>query len=271
MEPFPRVERIARSVETGPEYNCVGRRRSEINRSVFVHALHGEGRFSDASGEHRVGPGEGFLCNVADPEIRYFYPPSGREPWDFLWISVSGCQVIEQTRELVSRHGGVYALGREHAFERRLAEYERYSGSIRELTPCTGARIAAELFEALESAAAPRPGSDTRNVLTRWAMEIMRRNLRGTLAVSDVARNLNVSREHLSRVFCETTGMRVGDYLRRERVREACRMLRESTLSVKEISRELGFSAQTNFSRAFREVIGSTPVEYRRGAGLPLV
>jgi AraC family transcriptional regulator len=55
-----------------------------------------------------------------------------------------------------------------------------------------------------------------------------------------------------------------GDYLRRVRVQAACRLLRESRLSLAEIALRCGFSSQSHLCTAFRNATGQTPGGYRR-------
>ena len=44
-------------------------------------------------------------------------------------------------------------------------------------------------------------------------------------------------------------------------------LLRETDRSVTEICLDVGFSSLGTFSRTFREIVGETPSEYRRGNG----
>ena len=46
---------------------------------------------------------------------------------------------------------------------------------------------------------------------------------------------------------------------------EAARQLRETDRTVAEIAAAVGYESQGKFARVFREVLGVTPTEYRRG------
>jgi len=56
----------------------------------------------------------------------------------------------------------------------------------------------------------------------------------------------------------------VFDFLREERMKEARRMLSETSLEVGTIARELGYGSAANFSTAFRERFGMPPSQFRR-------
>ena len=58
--------------------------------------------------------------------------------------------------------------------------------------------------------------------------------------------------------------MTPGAYLAKVRMEESKLLLREGTLSMGEIAKQLGFSSQQQFSRQFHAVTGMTPSEYVR-------
>ena len=58
--------------------------------------------------------------------------------------------------------------------------------------------------------------------------------------------------------------MTPGAYLAKVRMEESKLLLREGTLSMGEIAKQLDFSSQQQFSRQFRAVSGMTPSEYVR-------
>jgi AraC-like DNA-binding protein len=49
------------------------------------------------------------------------------------------------------------------------------------------------------------------------------------------------------------------------RLAPAPNLLRNSSLSIPEISAQLGYSDRTKFEKAFKRVYGITPTQYRRG------
>lgn len=78
-----------------------------------------------------------------------------------------------------------------------------------------------------------------------------------------VADALHLSPYHVSHVFKAYSGMTLTDYLIRRRVREACVLLANTDLSVRQIAAELGGLSASHFSQMFRRVKGMTPEVYR--------
>lgn len=70
---------------------------------------------------------------------------------------------------------------------------------------------------------------------------------------------------YLSDVFSATEGLSLEQYVIRQRVEAARRLLREGTLPVGRVARELGYSNLGHLSRQFQRETGTSPTEYRRG------
>jgi two-component system response regulator YesN len=83
------------------------------------------------------------------------------------------------------------------------------------------------------------------------------------LSVRGVARDLGVSTEHLCRAIKRATGRTFVDHLREARVRAACGLLEDTSLSMKEIADLAGFSTAGRFARDFKAMHGVSPSAYR--------
>lgn len=65
--------------------------------------------------------------------------------------------------------------------------------------------------------------------------------------------------------FRARTGMTPMRYLAGWRMQKARRLLADSSLSVSEVGRRVGYASEAAFNRAFRDVVGAPPGRYRRG------
>jgi len=83
------------------------------------------------------------------------------------------------------------------------------------------------------------------------------------LTAGEIAKELYLSRPYLSRKFIAETGESLTDFVLKEKVNEAKRLLRYSDKSLAAIGNYLGFSSQGHFSRVFKKYTGATPGEYR--------
>jgi AraC family transcriptional regulator len=98
----------------------------------------------------------------------------------------------------------------------------------------------------------------------RRAEEFIRANRTEPLSLKSIAAAAQLHPSYLSRVFRKQQGMTVGQFIRWLRVKEAQRLLADSTTPLAVVASECGFADQSHLFRVFRALIGITPAEYRR-------
>ncbi|WJJ94286.1 helix-turn-helix transcriptional regulator [Neopusillimonas aromaticivorans] len=83
------------------------------------------------------------------------------------------------------------------------------------------------------------------------------------LSTAQLAKLFRTNEKRLSRAFRDLLGYTVSEFVRRERLNQAERMLRTTGLTITQISEELGYSSSANFATAFKSQFGLTPTELR--------
>jgi two-component system response regulator YesN len=97
------------------------------------------------------------------------------------------------------------------------------------------------------------------------AMIYMKKHAGDKINQKDVAAHINMSRSYFSQCFAKFAGDTFGDILRNIRIEHAKSLLLESDYPVYEIASRAGFEDEKYFSRLFREIVGTSPSEYRLG------
>jgi AraC family transcriptional regulator len=110
-----------------------------------------------------------------------------------------------------------------------------------------------------------RPFTDFR---VRKAIRHMRERPAEPADIDALARLAGLSRPHFFALFRRCTRLTPGVYANVLRMEAAIRALSQSGSPMGEISDELGFSAQSHFTRFFRHHLGIAPTEYRRVVSL---
>ncbi len=90
--------------------------------------------------------------------------------------------------------------------------------------------------------------------------------LGGPCRLPDIARACGVSPAHLSRVFHQSTGLTISDYLARFRVGQVMERLKKRRHSVTDIAFACGFQSLSQFNRTFRRIVGCSPTQYESAA-----
>jgi len=96
--------------------------------------------------------------------------------------------------------------------------------------------------------------------------DAMDRTYAEPLDVRALARIACVSQAHFIRTFRATFGETPHRYLQRRRIERAMWLLRETDRSVTDICLDVGFTSLGTFSRTFRDIVGVSPVAYRRSS-----
>jgi AraC family transcriptional regulator len=87
-------------------------------------------------------------------------------------------------------------------------------------------------------------------------------------SVDDMARRAMFSKFHFSRIFQRVTGTSPGRFLMVMRLERAKHLLLSTTLSITEITHEVGYASVGTFSSRFTSSVGVSPSMYRRQRGV---
>jgi len=110
------------------------------------------------------------------------------------------------------------------------------------------------------------PFADTR---IRRALALLRAHPNKDVNINELASQVGLSRSRFYDLFQLSTGRSPRSYLDMLCVESAIAKLSSGSGKIGEVSAELGFSAQSNFTRFFQQQVGIPPSEYRRAAVKP--
>lgn len=94
------------------------------------------------------------------------------------------------------------------------------------------------------------------------AISFIENNLKNEISLTDCAHVSGYSDYHFIRVFKEATGLTPADYIRKRRLTEIIKCMRQD-VPVSEIAFEYGFNSKENFTRAFISEHHILPTEYK--------
>ena len=88
------------------------------------------------------------------------------------------------------------------------------------------------------------------------------------LSLEETASELEISPGYLSRLLKQATGYSFVEYVNRIRIQHALQLLTDPAIKIYEIAEKVGYRSQHYFSRAFKQILGISPIEYRKGGSL---
>ena len=119
---------------------------------------------------------------------------------------------------------------------------------------------------AVRASATPMQKTSTGG-LAPWRENLVKQlildGLSETLEVTELARACALSRSHFSRAFKCSTGVSPQDWIRCQRINKAKQLIRDTDLTLTQISLECGFCDQAHFCHIFTRSEGINPFAWR--------
>jgi YesN/AraC family two-component response regulator len=86
----------------------------------------------------------------------------------------------------------------------------------------------------------------------------------GEVTLADAAKRVHMNASYLSQLFKQRMNMNFVDYVTEQRIKEAKKLLCNTSLRVSEISHRMGYSDVAYFCTIFKKITGRTPSEHRK-------
>ncbi len=139
----------------------------------------------------------------------------------------------------------------------RHVEPERYQSMVTLLET-----FAEQLSSHAESLSIIEEGSEPAAIAK--AKRFIHENLDQPLPLGEVARQAGLSESHFCRLFKDSSGLTLTDYVNRCRIDWAKRELLKPEERISEIAFMVGYQSLSQFNRSFARIVGQSPTVYRR-------
>lgn len=106
------------------------------------------------------------------------------------------------------------------------------------------------------------------SVIGRVQYMIQHEYHRSDLSITEIAERMHFNQSYLSHLFKKKTGILFNQYLSNLRMEKAKQLLKESHLKTYEVAYSIGYKNEKAFSRAFKKMVGHSPMDYRRNVGV---
>lgn len=100
--------------------------------------------------------------------------------------------------------------------------------------------------------------------MSKKVMNILTENIYNRLKIEDIAEELNYSKSYLFKTFKSQTGSTIAACFMKLKIERAKELLRNSEMSITEISEHLAFDSQSYFTKSFKKITTYSPTKYRQ-------
>ncbi len=219
-----------------------------LRRYYLLHYVEsGKGRFYSDNRIYEVGAGQAFLIR---PQEAARYEADSADPWTYVWIGFEGalCEKLSSLPSPVfSLPATAFSMIR--ALENRPDTKEEAATSL--------------LFSVYADIMA---GRSNRPHYVRRVTDAIRSSYMTPLTVQSLANSVGLDRRYLCRLFRESVGMGIQEYLIQVRMEQAQALLRKNH-SVALTAELVGYPDCFNFSKMFKKRYGISPREYAKRNG----
>ncbi|MEO3944997.1 AraC family transcriptional regulator [Gorillibacterium sp. CAU 1737] len=231
----------------------------------WLYCSSGVGTLRVRGEELPVTPGTGMFLYPHEP-----HEYEGLEPWELDWITLYGSQVEPLALLAGLTESGVYKVPHPEPLLAHLRHAQAIALSNRPLVGLECSKAAYSLMLDLTrylsqgSGAIQESGSDR----LQPVFDYMETHYAETVTLEELAEVIGVSAKHLCVLFRRSIKLRPMEYLNLLRIRKSKEiMLQERTVTVKEVSRRVGFETPGYFSLLFKRSEGTTPDLFRKWNG----
>ena len=119
------------------------------------------------------------------------------------------------------------------------------------------------IIRTIETTNRDRVMNDIRDIIP-GIIDYIEKHASSQISMNEMAKKYFYSPAYFSRAFKKNFGVSFSAYVQSVRVQKVIELLDCTTLSVEEISEKIGYHDKRELNRAFKNVTGTTPGEYRK-------
>ncbi len=254
---LPQPTYIGERVVNDPNYR-LQRSHQKLDWVTLKICLGGRGFMQCGKQRHSIHPGQAILFCTKERAFIHG-TDKGADHFHFCRFTFSGMN--EQVMALNKRYGYLFTIPEQHSLVQRIFSYK---SKINNRLSMQASEAAELVWSVLSSCMHLFESALPDNALTRECLEWINRNIESGGSIADCAEALQVSQEHLTRVFQSSIGQTPGAFLLQERLRHALHLLLNTKEPIKAIAVICAYKHASHFSRAFRDRFGVSPRSVRQ-------
>ena len=238
------------------------------NHYLFHYVISGTGTLmaDDTNGitqTYQVKSGQGFMLFPGQINT---YIADKNLPWEYVWVEFDGLRAkgAVELASLSMNHPIYHARSkdlRENMFSEMM-----YLVEHKDMPPLHlighGYLFLDFLTRSAANVTAQKSGR-VRDFYIKEALTYMEQNFQNDISVEDIAANCGLNRSYFGKIFKEALGKTPQEFLLNYRMIKASELLKLTGLSIGDISNAVGYANQLHFSRAFKNMYGMAPREWR--------
>lgn len=238
------------------------------NHYLFHYVISGTGTLQSTGSNgvtatYKIKSGEGFM--IFPKQVNTYYADKDH-PWEYAWLEFDGLRVKEalELAGLTMDHPVYHSNARDLT-----AQLKNEMLYIAQNPNQSAYHLIGHLYlflDYLTRSSASRKllqSGKMRDFYVKEALTFIEQNFQNDISVEDIAAFCNLNRSYFGKIFRDVTGKSPQEFLINYRMSKAAELLKLTELAIRDISNAVGYPSQLHFSRAFKNVYGTSPREWR--------
>lgn len=238
------------------------------NHFLFHYIISGTGRLmaDDSKGHtqtYQVRSGQGFMLfsgqistYIADRDL----------PWEYTWLEFDGLRVKEMLEIAgLTMDSPIYHANSKELRLNMMDEMLYIAQHSKESPFHLIGHLYLFLDYMTRSAASMklRQGGRLRDFYVKEALNFIEQNFQNEISVEDIAASCGLNRSYFGKIFRDAVGKSPQEFLMNYRMLKAAELLKLTQFNIGDIGNAVGYSNQLHFSRAFKNIYGISPRQWR--------
>lgn len=232
---------------------------------LIHYILKGKGIFKVGEMVYNLEKGHGFLIY---PNIITFYQADFDDPWHYCWVGFQGLRA-----ELYLKHANLTSENPIFRYDKDdyIKDCFMQMLSTKKLVKSREIRLLAILYlflsQLIETNGEKKlydKNEDRKEVYIKKAIEYIEMNYSRNISIAEISNYIGLDRSYFCSIFKDCLRLPPQIFLINYRINKACELMRNKMLSIGDVSRSVGYDDPLQFSKMFKKVRCSSPIEYRK-------
>lgn len=234
--------------------------RKNYNSLLITHILEGTFTFIKDNRPITARKGDTVILDCYKPHEYYT-----NDNFESIWIHIAGANSTELFEEIEKSEGNlIKCKDIQHVKKLLFRIFDGISGNNPSSELSHSLDIYKVFTELLNPHSIKNKGESNYEDNIQKVKEYIAENLNEKLTVNGLAKIINMSSSHFSRVFKQQTGFSPYDYILISRLNRAKYLLQMTDMTVAAVAYEIGFNSESNFIYFFTESEGISPGKFRK-------
>ncbi|MEJ6952012.1 AraC family transcriptional regulator [Natronospora cellulosivora (SeqCode)] len=231
---------------------------------LIHYIIKGKGRFIVNNQSYQLARQQGFLIC---PKTISYYQADDKSPWLYMWVGFNGLMAKKYLKQAgLDNENLIFSYNGD-----KLNKILKKMISIREINASNEMKLTGYLYQffahLIDNANInynKRNKKEHKERYIKISLDYISKNYSHKISIEEISNYIGLDRTYLYTIFKEKLGVSPQEYLITFRIKKACQLMKNTKLTLGDISRSIGYQDPLYFSKLFKKETGLAPSKYRK-------